>query len=672
MIRVARKNRTFAIAAFTASSILIIFSFIISSLLSTSANAADTTDFKAGYIISDSIFTNDDTMSVSKIQTFLNSKVPTCDTTGSQNSEMNNTGVPDYNGNGSIQRWEWGKAKYSQTTFTCLKSYSQGGKSAAQIIYDKAKKYSINPQVLIVLLQKEQALVTDTWPLNVQYRSATGYACPDTAACDSEYYGFTNQLDNAAKMFRAIMNDSPTWYTPYELGNNSIKWHPSDSCGSSTVNIQNRSTQALYNYTPYRPNQAALSAGYGSGDSCSSYGNRNFFLYFTDWFGSTTATYDAGVTAVSLYSNSTRTTPLTSSGGVYQLTPGQTIYGTVQIKNLGSKTLDQSFTRIGTTDPTDRGSDFYNTSWLTGGRIAQLNETSIAPTAQGTFSISLTAPRDLGSFTEDFGVVAEGKTWMDRDSISLKFNITPSKSYDVNLSSYDVFYDPEMKAKASPPYVLRPDQKLYVKAKYKNIGSATLTGSLLKIAPTNPQDHTDSPYLDDTWNSTTRVVNTTESSVPSGSIATFIFALHAPSTPGNYSDSFGAVLETVTWIDTSKLSVDLTVDSTAPIFHYGESLRPGQSLATSNGYRLVFQHDGNLVIYKGSTPLWATETNDEPADRVTLQTDGNLVMYSTDNRPLWASWTQGTGLSRLQQQSDGNLVLYKNGASFSWASWTNK
>jgi hypothetical protein len=88
-------------------------------------------------------------------------------------------------------------------------------------------------------------------------------------------------------MFHAIMTASPTWYTPYILGNNYIQYNPSSSCGGSTVNIQNRATQALYNYTPYQPNQGALNAGWGTA-SCGSYGNRNFYLYFVKWFGSTT------------------------------------------------------------------------------------------------------------------------------------------------------------------------------------------------------------------------------------------------------------------------------------------------------------------------------------------------------------------------------------------------
>jgi len=227
------------------------------------AHAAPVVGFNAGKIIDDVVFTNASSMNVGQIQTFLNSKVPTCDT--------------------------WHAPGYGQNPpFICLKDYSENGRSAAQIIYDTAQQYQINPQVLIVLLQKEQGLVTDTWPLNSQYRTATGYGCPDTAACDTQYYGFTNQVTWSARMFRAIMNASPTWYTPYVVGNNFIRYNPNADCGGSQVNIQNRSTQALYNYTPYQPNQAALDAGYGSAPPCGAYGNRNFYLYFTDWFGPTT------------------------------------------------------------------------------------------------------------------------------------------------------------------------------------------------------------------------------------------------------------------------------------------------------------------------------------------------------------------------------------------------
>ena len=92
---------------------------------------ASTAGFQAGDIMNDTVMAKSKSMTVTQIQHFLDSKVPTCDTNGNQNSEMNNSGVPDYNGNGSIQRWEWGKKKYGQTKFVCLKNYSKNGKSAA-------------------------------------------------------------------------------------------------------------------------------------------------------------------------------------------------------------------------------------------------------------------------------------------------------------------------------------------------------------------------------------------------------------------------------------------------------------------------------------------------------------------------------------------------------------
>lgn len=289
--------------------ILLAMTGIITILLifiSPKVDAAPVSGFNAGRIIDDAVFTNKQSMSAANIQSFLNSKVPACDTWGAQPSEF-----------GGGTRRQWAEARGHYPPYTCLKDYNEGGRSAAQIIYDTSQYYEINPQVLIVLLQKEQGLVTDTWPLSTQYRTATGYGCPDTAPCDSQYYGLTNQLGWAARMFRAIINNNPNWYTPYVLGNNYIRWNPSTSCGGSNVNIENRSTQALYNYTPYRPNQAALNAGYGMGDSCSAYGNRNFYLYFTDWFGSTQFPQPAGI---SIYRhNSTGVIYLVSDNVKYQV-----------------------------------------------------------------------------------------------------------------------------------------------------------------------------------------------------------------------------------------------------------------------------------------------------------------------------------------------------------------
>ena len=254
--------------------LLVLITISLSLLLPHNTYAA-VPGWNAGNIVSDAVFTDKGTMDTTQIQQFLNSKVPTCDTWGTQTSEF-----------GGGTRAQWGTAHGYPPPYTCLKDYVDNGKTSVQIIYDAAQEFAINPKVLIVLLQKEQGLVTDTWPLSIQYRSATGYGCPDTAVCDSQYYGLTNQIRWSARMFRAIMNASPTWYTPYLVGDNYIQYNPDQSCGGSNVIIQNRATQSLYNYTPYQPNQGALDSGWGTA-YCGAYGNRNFYLYFTDWFGST-------------------------------------------------------------------------------------------------------------------------------------------------------------------------------------------------------------------------------------------------------------------------------------------------------------------------------------------------------------------------------------------------
>ncbi len=97
----------------------------------------------------------------------------------------------------------------------------------------------------------------------------------------------------------------------------------------------------------------------------------------------------------------------------------------------------------------------------------------------------------------------------------------------------------------------------------------------------------------------------------------------------------------------------------------------GQSFVSGNGYRFVFQNDQNVVFYHpNGTPLWATGTDNTGADRLSIQSDGNLVLYR-GNTALWASNTSGRMGSSLVVQGDGNLVLYTPQNQPIWASNTS-
>jgi hypothetical protein len=54
------------------------------------ALAANGSDFNSGNIIDDATFWNKNAMSVQEIQSFLNSKVPSCDTWGQKNVRQSN------------------------------------------------------------------------------------------------------------------------------------------------------------------------------------------------------------------------------------------------------------------------------------------------------------------------------------------------------------------------------------------------------------------------------------------------------------------------------------------------------------------------------------------------------------------------------------------------------
>lgn len=117
---------------------------------------------------------------------------------------------------------------------------------AAAIIYNAAFRHNINPRILLVLLQKEQGLITDPTPYASQYDWAMGYAVCDN--CDtnhpqvSQYKGFARQVDRAAWRLRYYVEHIDQFN--FRPGRNYL-------IDNVSVYIQNLATAALYNYTPH-------------------------------------------------------------------------------------------------------------------------------------------------------------------------------------------------------------------------------------------------------------------------------------------------------------------------------------------------------------------------------------------------------------------------------------
>ncbi|HLX48992.1 MAG TPA: hypothetical protein VKS82_11720 [Streptosporangiaceae bacterium] len=103
----------------------------------------------------------------------------------------------------------------------------------------------------------------------------------------------------------------------------------------------------------------------------------------------------------------------------------------------------------------------------------------------------------------------------------------------------------------------------------------------------------------------------------------------------------------------------------------GNELLVNQSLYSVDGrFHLILQGDGNLVLYEGSTPLWASNTVGRGSADAIMQGDGNFVVYNSSGGAVWNSGTWGHAGAFLVMQDDGNLVVYTPTDNPLWASNT--
>jgi hypothetical protein len=611
---------------------IVVFGFVlISASFPSSIKAVSAGDWKPGRIIDDAVFFNKDAMSPAQIQEFLNAKVPVCDT--------------------NHQASFWSGGVYNAPPYTCLKDYNEGGKSSAQIIWEAGQTHGINPQTLIVMLQKESALVTDTWAAPWQYKSAMGYGCPDTADCDSKYFGFTNQVNNAAWQLRAYVNN-PNGYNFKAGVTRNIQWSPNGACGSSAVYLENSATAALYNYTPYQPNQAALNNLYGAGDGCSAYGNRNFWRMFNDWFGSTSG-------------------PAFSAQLIYQspyptISAGQTVEVVMSYKNTGSvywrddrtaASFGQYPIRLATANNTNRISQF-GASWPSGSRPATnfnkvydigsngitiaADQTVVHPGQIAEFVFKFTPRSDTtaGTYRESFFPVREGTSAWYMGGLSW-----------LDLTVRQTYFSPAFYRQSNYP-TIRAGESTPNYFDIKNTGNTTWYDEISKPAGIAPlrlatfQPINRPSALSSSWPNSSRpninfskvfesdgvTISADQHIAQPNQIVRFDFDFNIPTSTqgGIYREYFTPILEgapnwnigQTMWLDVNVLPVSSTITFA------GQSSYPTiQKGATANAF-FMLKNNGAKTLYDSTSaptvvsPLHLATTN--PINRSSIFSEGWL------------------------------------------------
>lgn len=212
-------------------------------------------NFNPNYIISDVVMLDYDAMSLNQIQSFLESK----------NSYLANYSCK--NTYGEMKKASEIIYDASNNNYDCSGIDIDSNASEAERKVKCKKMTTINPQALIVMLQKEMGLIENTAPTQKCLDIAMGYGCPDSGGCSSRWKGFGKQVNSAALQFKDYM-DNPHHYT-YKAGNSYVFNNQFSTIKQERtyVRIDNSATAGLYNYTPHVYN-----------------GNYNFYIIWNRYF----------------------------------------------------------------------------------------------------------------------------------------------------------------------------------------------------------------------------------------------------------------------------------------------------------------------------------------------------------------------------------------------------
>ncbi|GAB1340659.1 hypothetical protein ACE1SV_72490 [Streptomyces sp. E-15] len=98
-------------------------------------------------------------------------------------------------------------------------------------------------------------------------------------------------------------------------------------------------------------------------------------------------------------------------------------------------------------------------------------------------------------------------------------------------------------------------------------------------------------------------------------------------------------------------------------------LGPGESVA-SDRMKITMRTDGNLVITdENGTVRWSSHT-EGTGHKAVFQDDGHLVVYTEADGTAWSSGTAGNPGAQLVIQADGNVVIESAGGAVLWSAGT--
>lgn len=235
----------------------------------------------------------------------------------------------------------------------------------------------------------------------------------------------------------------------------------------------------------------------------------------------------------------------------------------LKIKNTGSAIWRNNGSNpmvLGTYRSMDRISPlFIDGSWPGSNRPATMREDVARNGETATFVFKVKADRlGEGVYREYFLPLIESVAWM-RD-IGIYWDITVGES-TLQGQLPEPKHDPRLTYRAVyvsqiDPFAGLRGKSEQVELKIKNIGTATwynYGAHPVRLGTARPLDRNNSAIKahpsTNNWLSDNRPASMKEREVKPGEIATFVFTITGPSTPGVYKEYFRPVVESVQWME---------------------------------------------------------------------------------------------------------------------------
>jgi len=292
------------------------------------------------------------------------------------------------------------------------------------------------------------------------------------------------------------------------------------------------------------------------------------------------------------------------------MSPGETQEIELTYKNIGTttwKNTGAAYVSAYTFDPKYHKSLFANKAWVSDTQAMRLKEASVAPGALGHFVLSLTAPKNVGTYTETLNLVAEDTTWIPGGVIKLSITVDEKST----LAPAVVPVPSSDDAPASKPLsgmILLRSQKTVVanggeeimyKVGIKNTGTATWSKREVRLPETVATAAS-------TNENPAQLALNTDGIVSPGAIDFLSFPIITPSVKGTYLVSYHFVVNGVVVPDAQiDIPIEVTSDAAdvlnSPIVHEHELQNVIAEPVLRIGVLIVDEETENQVVISCNT-----------------------------------------------------------------------